>query len=196
MPADAEPRPPAEPSLSPADTKVFWLRTLVVAGVFMVCLMAILYSARHQRDFQAQFDDRLETEWLSGRELMDAGEFLAKGGVIENTGSSSRSDIDQKYVLPLIKRLRERHGLEMQVLLELNDPHQASGLVAEAPQDRDTRNAVRATILEAADAFPGFLYQHWGRRWLTLEFLDETEIQPLEKSGALAKLKVSQRRME
>lgn len=181
---------------SPEEAKAFWLRTSVIAGVFVFCVTAILYSARKQRDFQALFDDQVETQWLSGRELADAGEFLARGGIVKNSGSSAEADMDHNYVLPLIKQLAAKHDLKLQVVLELNDPYQSSALVAEAPQDRETRNAIRATILAAADEFPGFLYQHWGHRWLALEFLDETEIKPLEKSGALARLKASQRRMD
>jgi hypothetical protein len=182
--------------MSPEEAKVFWARAFVIAGVFMLGVMAILYTARNRRDFQALFDEQLESEWLSGRELADAGEFFARGGVYENTGISAGTTIDQQYVLPLIRQLEEKHGLELQVLLELNDPRHACGLVAEVPQDRSGRNAIRTTVLETADVFPGLLYQHWGHRWLTLEFLDETEIKPLQTSGALAKLKASQRRMD
>lgn len=197
MPTKLQPgRSPDTPTLSTEEATVFWLRTGVIAALFAIAALGIVYFARAQTDYRALFDEQLEVKWLAGRELTDAGEFFAKGGVFENTNDSRKESIDQAYVVPLINRLKEKHGLELQVLLELNDSTRAYALVAEIPSDRHTRNTIRATVLETADEFPGLLYQGWGHRWLTLDFFDELEITPLKQAGVLTKLKASQRRME
>lgn len=187
---------PSETSaLTKQEAATFWLKTLVIVSLFAVIAMSIVAYARSRKDYQAIFDLQLEEQWLSGRELTNAAKFFSAGGQLENSGSSQES-IDQKYVRPLITQLEERHGLEMQVLLELDDAQHAYALVAEVPADRATRNAIRTTVLETAEQFPGLLYQNWGHRWMTLEFFDEVEITPLKQAGVLAKLKASQRKME
>ena len=68
-------------------------------------------------------------------------------------------------------------------------------VIAEAPADRESRNRVRATILEAADAFPGFAMQNWSHRWVSLDFFDAVETEAFPPQ-TLEKLRASQRRME
>jgi hypothetical protein len=81
-------------------------------------------------------------------------------------------------------------------ILEKEPPNTAMAIIAEVPPDRETRNKIRATILETVDEFPGFAMQNWSHNYVSLDFLDEVEVTPLRDAGALEPLRASQRMME
>jgi hypothetical protein len=168
---------------------------IILAGLYFL-LTAAGVDLQPQDDSRFSVDDRqIEDVWMEGRDVVDALDFFASGGVYESRRGDAAADIDQKYVLPLIKRLRDEHGLTV-LVVKLEEPaNTAMALIAEAPADREARNRVRAAILETADQFPGFAMQNWSRNWVSLDFLDELEVQAIPKQ-TLERLRESQRRME
>lgn len=163
------------------------------AGLFGYCLWP-------REDVKAALDRQIEEGWMAQGKTVDALEFFEKGGVYENRISENAKDakdIDQKYVIPLIKKLRDKHHLKVLAIMHKDIPNTAMAVIAEAPKDRAIRNEVRATILETADEFlPGFAWQNWSHHWVSLDFFDSEEIIPFKSSGALEKLQTSQRIME
>lgn len=187
--------PPRAAKSSTNDEAGFRPRTIAIAGLLAGgALLAILLSAWDRRDFRAMFDEQVDETWIADRDLTHATEFFSKGGVFKNLDESGT--LDQKYVIPLIKRLEQEFQLEFQVILDKSLPNRAYALIARVPRDRKPRNAIRAAILQAADDFPGLLYQKWGHHWLSLDFFDEQDITPLKQSNALPRLKASQRIMD
>jgi hypothetical protein len=146
-------------------------------------------------DDKASLDRQIEEDWMAGRDVVDAVKFFESGGVYENRGGEGSADIDQKYVIPLIKRLRDEHGLTVLVVKLQKAPNTAGAVIAQVPQDRVARNRVRATILESAQDFPGLVTQYWSHRWMSLDFLDELEMQQIPPK-ILQKLRDGQRRMD
>lgn len=161
----------------------------------MLCaLLAFVYWPRV--DDKAELDRQIQESWLSGRETADAVEFFEHGGRF--AGDETRpaaQDLDQKYVIPLIRTLREKFQLKVMVIVHDEAPNQAFAVLVEAPSDRKLRNEVRATILETADRFPGFLGQYWSHKWVSLEFLDPEIAQGIPPHTQ-ERLKASQRQME
>jgi len=166
-------------------------------GAALLTLMGgaiYLYWSRY--DGRAALDRQIEEIWMQGRETEDALEFFAQGGQYESRPGQGTAEIDQKYVVPLIRQLRDEHGLKVLVIKRDDVPGIAMAVIAQAPLDRAERNRVRQTILAADDAFPGFAMQNWSHHWVSLDFLDKEEMDPLIRSGSLEKLQASQRRME
>lgn len=169
----------------------------ILLGVLVSGLAAVLvYLSWPRIDYKAELDRQITEGWMAGREVVDALEFFEKGGVYENREMAGAYDIDQKYVIPLIKRLKEEHHLNVLAILEKEPPNTAMAIIAEVPPDRETRNKIRATILETVDEFPGFAMQNWSHNYVSLDFLDEVEVTPLRDAGALEPLRASQRMME
>lgn len=196
MPTSFKPSaaPPAERSsnssrliLLPGPWLLFGLALAVAA---IVCL------SFPRVDGKAQLDRQIEDGWMDGRETVDALAFFEKGGVYENRDAPGAENIDQTYVVPLIKQLRDKHRLDVLVIEHDKLPNTAMAVIAEAPADRASRNAVRQTILETTDSFPGLVTQNWSHHWVSLDFFDEEESIAFHRAGAFDKLKESQQRME
>jgi uncharacterized protein YlxP (DUF503 family) len=186
----------AEKSLSskaPAANPAQWL---VLGGLAVGLAAVMVYLSWPRVDYKAVLDRQITEEWMAGREVVDALEFFEKGGVYENRDSDEAMDIDQKYVVPLVKRLKDEFHLNVLAIVEPDSTNTAMAIVAEVPPDRETRNKIRAAILETADKFPGFAMQNWSHNYVSLDFLDELEITPLREAGALEPLRASQRMME
>lgn len=165
-------------------------------GFVLALAVLVAYLAVPRVDNKAVLDHQIEDGWMNGRETVDALQFFENGGVYENHDAPGTEDIDQKYVIPLIKQLRDKHQLEVLVIVHDKLPNTAMAVIAEAPADRASRNEVRTTILERTDSFPGLVTQNWSHHWVSLDFFDEEESIVFHNAGAFEKLQESQRRME
>jgi hypothetical protein len=187
-------RAPAEKSSSSDGRSRRWrygppvLLMLAAAG-----LLAYVYWPRI--DHKDVLDRQIQEEWMPGREVVDALKFFDGGGTYKSDARTDAAGLDRDYVVPLLKRLRDEHHLRVTVILRDDVPNTVLALLAEAPASRAARNAVRTTILEAADGFPGLVLQNWSHQWVSLDFLDAQEMTAF-KPQTLARLKASQRRME
>lgn len=133
----------------------------------------------------ARMDRQVERDWMDGHEVVNAIEFFEKGGHYED-GDPELSSVDRDHVLPLAKRLQKE--LDLQPLVVLLDSETAFAMVAELPTEEASRVKLRAILNEADDAFPGFLFDNWGQKWLSLDFLNELETQAIKDAGALESL--------
>lgn len=121
-------------------------------------------------------DDQIERSWIKDRQMVDAVPFLENGGVYENT--STDHDIDGKYVLPLVTRLHKEFALDVHALLV--DSTQAFAVIVDISGltlNDDRRSLIVDAIQQTDDKFPGVLADKWGDDWLSLDLLDESEIE-------------------
>lgn len=171
------------------------LKNWLIAGAVALGLGgAIVYLLWPRVDGKASLDRQITEQWMQGRDVVDAMEFFEKGGVYENNESEEAADIDQKYVIPLVKRLIDEHKLKVLAIVEKESPTTAMAIIAEVPaNDRAFRNKVRKTINEEADKFPGFAAQNWSHKYVSIDYFDELEVTPLIQAHALEPLKKSQR---
>lgn len=172
---------------------------LQLAGLALVVVLLagwVVYVVYFRVDDKAILDKQIEEGWMNGRETVDAMAYFENGGVYENRDAPGAKDIDQQYVIPLIKQLRDKHHLEVLVVVQDKLRNTAMAVLAEAPADRKTRNEVRRTILDMTESFPGLATQNWSHRWVSLDFFDKEESEVFHRSGAFDKLKESQRQME
>ncbi len=170
---------------------------LIVGAIALSLGGAIIYLLWPRVDGKASLDRQITEQWMQGRDVVDALEFFEKGGVYENNESEEAADIDQKYVIPLVKRLIEEHKLQVLAIVEKDAPLSAMAVIAEVPaNDRAFRNKVRKTINEEADKFPGFAAQNWSHKYVSIDYFDELEVTPLIQAHALEPLKASQRMPE
>lgn len=131
-------------------------------------------------------DKQIEEKWLAGREMVDAIEFLERGGQYENLEIPDAAQIDQDHVLPLLKSIRDELSLNpMAVLLT---PERAMAILIDNPSAPAKRNRLRDLMQAADDKFPGLLIDNWGEKWLSLDFLDEREVGVLKSSGSFEPL--------
>lgn len=186
--------PPAEKSSSISSQS--WTTAVWPIGLGLILLGLGAYAAWPRVDDKALLDQQIEEGWMNGRETVDALQFFENGGIYENRDAPGTTDIDQNYVIPLVKQLRDKHRLEVLVVMHDKIPNAAMAVIVEAPADRQSRNEVRQTILELTDFFPGLATQNWSHRWVSLDFFDEEEAVVFHNAGAFEKLKESQRRME
>lgn len=187
-------------ALPPAERSSNTSRWILLPGPWLLFGLVVAavtaYFAFPRTDYKAQLDHQIEDGWMNGRESVDALKFFENGGIYENRDAPGTTDIDQQYVIPLIKRLRDEHRLEVLVIVHDKLPNTAMAVIAEAPADRASRNKVRQTILEMTDSFPGLVTQNWSHHWVSLDFFDEEEAIAFHRAGAFEKLQESQRRME
>lgn len=178
------------------DMSVSQRRTLI--GALAACTFALLAFLTLRFfyppvDDKALLDQQIEEQWMVGRQTVDALEFFQQGGVYENRPGSIAEQIDQQHVIPLLRTIHERHQLSIRAILHEEVPKQAVAVIVQVPPDRAGRNALRKTIVEATDAFPGLLTQFWSHRWVSLDFFDEEEAIAHKMAGSFEKLKASQR---
>lgn len=132
-------------------------------------------------------DTQIEEQWLAGRETADAVEFLEKGGQYENKGLPEEVPIDQVYLLPLLKKIQKE--LSLKTVAVLLKPERAMAVVVLIPAKPADRNRLRELVQATHDEFPGLLLDNWGEKWLSLDFLDEREVEVLKEAGALDTLR-------
>lgn len=129
-------------------------------------------------------DAQVVSIWMPGRETTDAIAFLEGGGVYESLLTDV--DIDKLNLLPLLRRLRDDFGLAPVALLD--DPEVAFAVIVDIRQLEGPKGDVVDAIEEADDDFSGLILDKWGEQWLTIDMMDETELQPLVQGGALENL--------
>lgn len=131
----------------------------------------------------ATLDQQIEEKWMANREVVDAIPFFEGGGLFENLGDAGEVPVDTTYVLPLLKRVRDELALKPVAILE--GPQRALAILVELPSSPAQRKRLGGILQEADQAYPGLLMDHWGDKWLSLDFLDEGETKAFESSGVL-----------
>ncbi len=130
-------------------------------------------------------DAQVVSTWMPGRETTDAVEFLEGGGVYESLLTDV--DIDKVHLLPLLRRFRDEFGLTPVALLD--DPEVAFAVIVDISKLEGPKGNVVDAIEEADNDFSGLILDKWGEQWLTIDMMDETELQPLVQGGGLENLR-------
>lgn len=154
-----------------------------------ICILAVMLAAgcgpSRAEVEAARMDRQVEVDWMEGHEVVNAIQFFEGGGHYEDL-EPDQTSIDRNHVLPLAKRLQQE--LKMDPLVVLIDPETAFALVAELPPQEESRAKLRTILNEADEAFPGFVFDNWGQRWLSVDLLNETETKVLKDRGVLETL--------
>jgi hypothetical protein len=114
-------------------------------------------------------------------ELVDAEKFFSTGGLFIDSGEPEDPLLDRPHILPLLKRLRDKHGLNWQAVVHKKKTKFAVALVAALPSESDVEK-IKQTIDEAQNTFPGEILSQYGRQWMSIDFLTESrrrELTPL-----------------
>jgi hypothetical protein len=164
--------------LQPIVLSSFFVRSLLIMVAAAACGCG--NSAHTQA---VALDKQIEEKWMANRKVIDAVQFLEGGGHYENLGDDDEVPIDTPFVLPLIKRFRDEFSLSPVAVLD--DPQSAMAILVELPSDPAVRKRIGEVLQQADDAFPGLLLDNWGKKWLSLDFLDEKEAAALKGSGSL-----------
>ena len=155
------------------------LLAVVALGMFSGC------GSSEVSDPKA-LDTQIEEQWMAGREKVDAIEFLEKNGQYENMELPEESQVDQFYVLPLLKKVRDE--LSLKPVAVLLDSERALAVLVPIPTASAPRNRLRDFVRDADEGFAGLLLDNWGEKWLSLDFLSEREVEVFKNSGTLEAL--------
>lgn len=132
-------------------------------------------------------DQQIEKRWMTDRQSVEAIPFLQQGGHDENIGAPDELDVDQPFLLPFLIRLRDELDLKPLALLET--PEQAMAVIIEIPGVSAKRNQLRKVLQKADDTFPGLLMDNWGLTWVSIDYLDDREVDVLKRAGKYEVLK-------
>lgn len=154
---------------------------VIVVALFIAVLVWAFAFGPWSRGEQLSLDEKVEQQWMAGRTTQDAVMFFEQGGMYEEL--LPKGNIDQEFVLPLARRLRDE--FQLKPVVALDEPGRAMGLFVEVPDDPAVRRRIGAALQEADDAFPWLLGDFWGQRWLSLDWFDETECKVFQNQGVL-----------
>jgi hypothetical protein len=147
--------------------------------VFIITFMGTIGCGAKPVDYEARFDDDVETTWTKKWKWVDAVQYLEKGGVYVDTGDSEDAALDRPRVLPILKRLQREFGMEWEAVLDQSQSL-ALAVVARLPNDASARAKIEAVLAEEQRQFPGAILQQWGHKWLSLDFLNEEQAKYME----------------
>ncbi len=148
----------------------------------LLLLPMVVAGCGERVDRDALFDDEVAM-YFNGRASRDAIAFLEEGGrYIDADIEDDEPRIDEPYVLPLVRQLRDEHGLAPIAILDPEDPRVAVAIVAESG-DAAVKAAVNGTIAKADRAYPGEILSQWGHRWLSVDFLTPEEAEFFREEG-------------
>lgn len=157
--------------------------------MFLPCVFVFMICGCSDPAIQdaKDLDQQIEKRWMTDRQSVEAIPFLQQGGHYENIGAPDEIAVDQSFLLPFLIRLRDEINLKPQALLET--PEQAMAVIIEIPAESARRNQLRKVLQEADDAFPGLLMDNWGLTWVSIDYLDDREVDVLKRAGRYEILK-------
>lgn len=151
---------------------------LIVASCF--CVFAFCgCSQQPQVDRKAQFDRQVHEHYFKEFGQADAIELLSGNGIYVDSDEPDTPKLDRLHVLPLLKRLQADFGMQPIAVTAKRDPDLILAVVAELPEGISVED-VQDMLYNVEEIFPGEILQHWGNKWLSLDFLNEQEIRDLE----------------
>lgn len=159
----------------------FSLSPALTLGVLLGGLLAITGCGGQPPVDQVSLDAQIEDQWMANREVVDAIEFFEKGGLYSDP--FEESGVEKKHILPLLTRIRDE--LVLKPLVVQDDPENAMAVLIELPADTATRKRMAAMIQEADDAYDGLVMDHWGKKWLSFDWVEGEELEMLEEADAL-----------
>ena len=127
-------------------------------------------------DFQAKFDRVVDNEWRAKWKWVDAEKFFSSGGLFIDSGEPGDPALDRPHIVPLLKKLKAKHGLNWQAIVHKKKTKFALALVAELPIEGDIEK-IKETIEAEQDRFPGEILSQYGHEWMSVDFLTEADLE-------------------
>lgn len=141
------------------------------------CLLvpALVGCGKEQVDYEAKFDRVVDQDWKKNWSWVDAEKFFTTGGLFVDSGEPGDPTLDRPHILPLLKRLHEKHGLKWQAVVHKKKTKFAVALVAQLPSEGDVEK-IKQTIEQEQDKFPGEILSQYGHQWMSVDFLTEEDL--------------------
>ncbi len=151
-------------------------RNLVGAGLLLAAGLAVGFnSCSEQPDRLARFDATVDGSWRKNWKWVEAIPFFEAGGQYADEGDRKKSSLDRDHILPLLKRMQDRHQLRWQAVVDKKKTRLAVAIVAELSSEPGVVDAIETSLAEEQKTFPGVVLIQVGHRWLTVEFLNERQ---------------------
>lgn len=144
----------------------------ILAVIACLLLPAVAGCGREKVDYQAEFDQQVDRDWKKNWRWVDAEKFFQSGGLFLDTGEPGDQTLDRPHILPIVKRLREQHGLKWQAVVDKKHTRFALALVAELPSEGDVEQ-IRKSLDREQEKFPGEILSQFGHQWMSMDFLTE-----------------------
>ncbi len=125
-------------------------------------------------DPESELDNLVERVWMEDFPHKDAIEFLEAGGTHYDTRYGHHENVDQQYVIPLLKRLSDETNVEPLAFVD-EDLNWAWALIIRLPSDESAHSQIQSLIDAADTEFPGIIETEWGHQTLRLSFVDQSE---------------------
>jgi hypothetical protein len=107
-----------------------------------------------------------------------------------DSGEPDDPALDRPYILPLLKKLKAKHGLKWQAVVHKKKTKFAVALVAELPSESDVEQ-IKQTIEGAQDQFPGEILSQYGHQWMSVDFLTEEDLKWEQEAELKAQARAS-----
>jgi hypothetical protein len=137
---------------------------------------ALVGCGREEVDYGARFDHQVNNEWGKKWNLVDAEKFFGAGGLFIDSGEPGDPTLDRPHILPLLRKLREKHGLNWQAVVHKKKKQFAVALVAELPSEGEAEK-IKQTVEQEQDKFPGEILSQYGHQWMSVDFLTEEDLE-------------------
>jgi hypothetical protein len=164
-----------------------FVRVLLTSGLL---LPAVAGCSQEKIDYQAKFDRVVESEWRAKWGWVDAEKFFSAGGLFIDSGEPGDPTLDRPHILPLLKKLKEKHGLKWQAVVHKKKTKFAVALVAELPSAADVE-LIKQTIEGEQDQFPGEILSQYGHQWMSVDFLTEEDLKWEQEAELKAQARAS-----
>lgn len=128
-----------------------------------------------------RFDEEVETSWQVRWKWVDAIPFFENGGMYTDTGDPGDPQLDRAHVMPLLKRLGEEFQLSWKAVVGNKNEKNCMAVVAALPDEPGLRGRIEASLRQHEADFPGDILQQWGKRWVSLDFLNEKQVKFFEQ---------------
>jgi hypothetical protein len=154
------------------------LRMSRVRVLLVSCLLGCVLAGcgKEKVDFQAKFDHVVDQDWRKNWNWVDAEKFFSAGGLFVDSGEPGDPTLDRPHILPLLKRLRDKHGLKWQAVVHKKKTKFAVALVAQLPSEGDVEK-IKQTIESEQDKFAGEILSQYGHQWMSVDFLTEEDLE-------------------
>ncbi len=151
-------------------------------GFFRLLLLLLLVAGplpgcgREAIDYQAKFDHMVDNDWKQNWNWVDAEKFFQQGGLFIDTGEPEDPALDRPHILPLLKTMREQHGLKWQAVVHRKKTRFAVALVAELPTASEV-DQIQKLLEQEQERFPGEILWQFGHRWMSIDFMTEEDLE-------------------
>jgi hypothetical protein len=146
-----------------------------VNSLLVVAALLCASGCGEKVDVKARFDREVDEAWRKNWSFVEADQFFTKGGLFMDTGERGEVALDRPHVQPLLKRLREKHGLNWEAVVDKKKPRSALAIVARLPHESHVEQ-IRTTIAAEQDRFPGEILHQYGHSYVTIDFLTQEEL--------------------